>query len=76
VETFGKILLVILGLCAAMLFLGLLSAIPIMFMWNYVMPDVFGLPTITVWQAFWGSILIRFIFSGITTTTRLLPDQS
>ena len=32
--------------------LGLLIAFPVMWLWNYVMPDIFGLPTIVFWQAF------------------------
>jgi hypothetical protein len=32
--------------------LGLLIAFPVMWLWNYVIPDVFGLSTIVFWQAF------------------------
>lgn len=31
---------------------GLLIAFPVMYLWNYVIPDVFGLSTIVFWQAF------------------------
>lgn len=40
-------------------------------MWNMVMPKVFGLPTITYWQMFLGSLAVRFIVSQDYTTTIL-----
>ena len=40
-------------------------------MWNMVMPKVFGLPTITYWQMFIGSLAMRFILSQDYTTTIL-----
>ena len=53
------------GFMLALLFVfGMLSAIPIMYMWDYVMPAVFGLPEITLWQSFWGAFMVRLIFSG------------
>lgn len=68
-EAFFKFILGVALIAGTLFALGLLMAFPIMWMWNYVMPDVFGLPLINVWQAFWGSFLIRLIFSGISTTT-------
>lgn len=32
---------------------------PLVWMWNYVMPDIFGLPEITFWQMFWLYVLIQ-----------------
>lgn len=39
---------------------GLIAALPVMWIWNYLMPAVFGLTVITYWQAFW-----MFFLSGI-----------
>ena len=41
---------------------ALLFALPVMLIWNYAMTDVFGLPMITFWQAFWMAILARLLF--------------
>lgn len=43
------------------LLIGSLFAFPILWIWNYVMPVVFGLPELTFWQAFWGSIMVRLV---------------
>lgn len=43
--------------------LGLLFGYGIMWMWNYVCPELFGLPRITFWQAFWLYVLVQFLFT-------------
>jgi hypothetical protein len=40
-------------------------------MWNMVMPKVFGLPAVTYWQMFLGSLAVRFIVSQDYTSTIL-----
>jgi hypothetical protein len=47
------------------LIVGTLFAFPIMWMWDYVMPELFGLTEITFWQAFWGTVMVRLISNGI-----------
>ena len=46
---------------------GFLFAIPIMFLWNWLMPAIFNLTTITYWQAigvYWlSALLFRFNFN-------------
>ena len=44
---------------------AVLLALPAMWMWDYVMPAVFGLPEITFWQALWGMLLCRFLFTDM-----------
>lgn len=51
---------VTLFICA--LALGMLLVWPLVWMWNFVMPDVFGLPEITYWQMFWLYCLIQILF--------------
>jgi|TARA_R110000744_G_scaffold197556_1_gene316824 hypothetical protein len=48
--------------------LGLLIAFPVMWLWNYVIPDIFGLPTIVFWQAFALYILSNILAKGVSTT--------
>ena len=43
------------------LFTGLFLSIPLWLLWNWLMPDIFGLPTISVFQAFGLSALITFL---------------
>lgn len=37
----------------------------IMLLWNWLMPELFGLTTITFWQAFGITLLARLIFGGL-----------
>ena len=55
---------------ATMLFVGTLYAFPLMWIWDYIMPDLFGLPTITFWQAFWGLFMCFILFKGQTVTSK------
>ena len=41
--------------------LGMVLSIPLCLLWNWLMPDIFGLPTISVFQAFGLSALITFL---------------
>lgn len=44
-----------------MVLMGLLWAIPTMLLWDWLMPELFGLGTITIWQA-WGLNILAGIF--------------
>lgn len=35
----------------------------VMWLWNWLMPDIFGLPAITYWQA-WGLLLLGHLLFG------------
>ena len=52
------------GLLASICMLGLATilALPIQLLWNDLMPNLFRLNTITVWQAFKLEILISILF--------------
>ena len=54
---------VILGIFAAIGF-ALLIGFIIMLLWNWLMPAIFGLVTISYWQAVGIIILAKFLFSG------------
>ena len=45
--------------------IGILLALPVMLLWNMVMPQLFGLNSITFLQAVWLSLLCRFLFDGV-----------
>ncbi len=41
-----------------------LIALPVMFLWNWVMPDIFGLTTINFRQALCLALLTKCLFDG------------
>jgi hypothetical protein len=51
------------GVCFAVLF-ALLFGWLVMLLWNWLMPTLFGIKTITYWQAFGITILAKILFSG------------
>lgn len=43
---------------------GIVGAIPTYFLWNWLMPEIFGLKAITFWQA-WGLVFLSgILFKG------------
>lgn len=52
-----------------LIYLGILGllAFPIMFLWNSLLPHIFGLPVITHWQAWGLCLLARLIFGAETS---------
>ena len=54
---------------AAVLVIGLLLVFPIMWLWNYLMPMVFGLPKLTYWQTYGLYVLINMLVPHATTTS-------
>ncbi len=64
------------GLEAILLVLGLLIlssillAIPTMLLWNYVMPSIFGLTSINLYQAMGVNFLANILFKSNVTIKR------
>jgi len=40
---------------------------PLMLLWNWLLPDIFGLPEITFWQAIGLNLLSTILFKSTTT---------
>lgn len=57
------------GIAAVLLLVGALYALPVMLIWNYMMPELFALPIITFWQAFWGTFLCGLLFKSQVSAT-------
>jgi hypothetical protein len=56
-------------LCGALVIIiafSLLIAFPIKWLWNGVMPGVFGLPEITFWKAYGMYLLFHLLLRGVT----------
>ena len=48
---------------------GLLLSLPVMWLWNWLLPDLFGFKTLT-WLQAWGLlVLCGFLFKSTSTST-------
>ena len=57
-----KTLAKVLGVIALGILIACLLAIPVYFLWNWLMPVIFGLVKITFWQAVGLSVLTSLLF--------------
>lgn len=58
---------IFIGICAIIgyiVIIAVILALPIMLLWNWLMPDIFNLPTITFWQALGISLLSSCLFKN------------
>lgn len=69
-ETFMQMVAGILLILLVMFTFGLLLAFPVMWLWNAFMPEVFGVPTITFWQAFDMKLLAALMFPPTTVSSK------
>ncbi len=53
-------ILIVLGMIVMAVGLALLFGFVVMLLWNWLMPDIFGLRKITYWQA-WGLVVLSHI---------------
>lgn len=67
---FGENFIIALGLIVVAFILGLFAAFPVMWLWNFVMPAVFGLTKITFWQAFALYVLSNMLFKSAARTSK------
>ena len=61
-EIIGSIVLIFVIIAA----ISLLLAFPVMWLWNWLMPEIFGLPMVTFLQAWGLMILSGFLFQSKT----------
>jgi len=48
--------------------IGFATALPVKWLWNWLMPMLFNLPKITYWQS-WGMLLLsHLLFSRVSTS--------
>lgn len=55
---------VFLGVIALSAVMGLLIAFPVMWLWNWLMPDLFHSPVIGYWQAYGIYLLCAILFKS------------
>jgi len=63
-EYLQKFLKIVSIICIVALLLGL----PLMILWNWLMPLLFGLPTLTFWQAVGMNFLASILFNNNLTS--------
>lgn len=63
-DDFLKILAVVSAIIAIILVFAVLLAIPTMLLWNILMPGLFGLKTISIWQAIGLNLLCGILFKS------------
>ena len=66
---FLEVLVTIIGILVIAFLLDLLLAWPFMLLWNWLMPMIFGLTTLTFWQSFGLMLLASSLFKGNSTNT-------
>lgn len=62
------IFLTIIGGIVLTVGMALLMALPTMWLWNYLMPVIFGLIKIHFWQAFWMNVLTGILFKSTSSS--------
>jgi len=69
-EKFFEVILVVVTVLVIILFFGLIMALPIMLLWNWLMPKIFHLTEINLYQAF-GLFLLGNMLTGGTMKTSI-----
>jgi len=60
--------LILLGAFLLVIIVTIIFAYPVMLLWNWLCPYLFGLPTMTFWQTLGFTLMIRLIIPSKTTT--------
>jgi hypothetical protein len=63
-DRFWELLEMVGGIVILVFVLYVLFSLPTMWLWNALMPDIFGLPEIGIWQALGIQILTSLLFGS------------
>ena len=64
-----ELLIIVIGTAVVIAFMySILIAFPVMWLWNYLMPNLFALPVISFWQAFAMALLTSFLFKSSSSS--------
>lgn len=63
-ENFGETVVNFIGILIIAFIADLILAWPIMLLWNWLMPLIFGLKVLTFWEAFGVMLLCSLLFSN------------
>jgi len=67
-ETIGNVIGVAIGAVLIVALVGAFIGIPVYFLWNWLMPIIFGLKTITFFQAIGLSVLASLLTKGSSSS--------
>jgi hypothetical protein len=71
IDDIGEGLAVAVTFLVVILIVAIIIAFPTMWLWNWLMPVIFGLPEISVWQALGLNILSGILFrSNIRSSSK------
>ena len=65
-----QIITTAIGIVIAIIFISLLLAFPLMLLWNWLMPIIFGLKTITFLQAIGIMFLFNILFKNSSSRSK------
>lgn len=68
IEKLRNFIVVVVGNASATIVISAIIGLPIMWLWDWLMPAIFGLKTITFWQAIGIAALSWLIFRGGKTS--------
>jgi hypothetical protein len=60
----------ILGVISITALIGLIITLPVMYLWNWLMPKIFGLITLTFWEALGLTLLCSFLFKSSSSGSK------
>lgn len=63
-------LLKFIGIIGLMFIIACLLALPLMWLWNWLMPDLFDLQTIVFWQALGLNLLSSILFKSASIASK------
>lgn len=66
-EKFLTVLTTLIYVMVVVCFIALVIGAPTMWLWNAIMPTIFGLTKITFWQAVGINLLCSILFGNIST---------
>lgn len=69
-ETLAKIVGVVVLVVGLVAVMAIILALPTMLLWNWLMPEIFGLKTISFWQALGLLLLSGFLFKNSSSSKR------
>lgn len=65
-----KIFALFIGVLSTVFAMILLYSLPVYFLWNWLIPEIFGLKVITFWQALGLTTLCSFLFKSYQTSSK------
>ncbi len=70
IDDFGTAMAAVVGIFVLVFIVSLLMAFPTMWLWDWLMPVIFGLKEITFWQAFGINLLSGILFKSSNTSSK------